>query len=382
MIFSFKKYCTFEFAITGLLTIILTGCGGGGSEGSNTQGNSNSSTPTAVPSSTPVVVASSVPISSSVPSSSSLAISVTTSSSAPSSTPIQATKSSSPQSSFSSSSIDNNQPIDDEPPPLQDDEHYEDLPPSAPRALRADIISADGAVLSWNKSTDDTGLARYEIRRNDALIGTSVANNLRFEDTGLKANTYYTYTLRAVDVAGNRSSLSEALIVKTNEKVASTSSKSMNTSSSSTQPTSSSSVSSSATPSSAKSVSSSSSHHTSSSSSKAPDSSSASSNTSSSFGYSSSALQSSSYASSSVGVRVSWVTPTQRENGEYLEFNEIGGYEILYRPSNSNAYVKEIITDTDTTHYERSDIGADTIFQIAVFDKNGLYSRYLQLIPE
>ncbi|WP_151054848.1 fibronectin type III domain-containing protein [Cellvibrio sp. KY-YJ-3] len=372
MIFSFKKYCTFEFAITGLLTIILTGCGGGGSEGSNTQGNSNSSIPTALPSSTPVVVASSVPISSSAPSSSSLAISVTTSSSAPSSTPIQATKSSSPQSSFSSSSIDNNQPIDDEPPPLQDDEHYEDLPPSAPRALRADIISADGAVLSWNKSTDDTGLARYEIRRNDALIGTSVANNLRFEDTGLKANTYYTYTLRAVDVAGNRSSLSEALIVRTNEKVASTSSKSMNTSSSSTQPTSSSSVSSS------------SSHHTSSSSSssKAPDSSSASSNTSSSFGYSSSALQSSSYASSSVGVRVSWVTPTQRENGEYLEFNEIGGYEILYRPSNSNAYVKEIITDTDTTHYERSDIGADTIFQIAVFDKNGLYSRYLQLIPE
>ena len=374
MIFSFKKYCTFEFAITGLLTIILTGCGGGGSEGSNTQGNSNSSIPIALPSSTPVVVASSVPISSSAPSSSSLAISVTTSSSAPSSTPIQATKSSSPQSSFSSSSIDNNQPIDDEPPPLQDDEHYEDLPPSAPRALRADIISADGAVLSWNKSTDDTGLARYEIRRNDALIGTSVANNLRFEDTGLKANTYYTYTLRAVDVAGNRSSLSEALIVKTNEKVASTSSKSMNTSSSSTQPTSSSSVSSS------------SSHHTSSSSSssssKAPDSSSASSNTSSSFGYSSSALQSSSYASSSVGVRVSWVTPTQRENGEYLEFNEIGGYEILYRPSNSNAYVKEIITDTDTTHYERSDIGADTIFQIAVFDKNGLYSRYLQLIPE
>ena len=394
MIFSFKKYCTFEFAITGLLTIILTGCGGGGSEGSNTQGNSNSSIPTALPSSTPVVVASSVPISSSAPSSSSLAISVTTSSSAPSSTPIQATKSSSPaessyaRSSRASSSLAD---MDDDVIYPEEPEEFFDLPPTAPRNVKLEVISSNTAIISWSPATDDVALSRYEIRRDGVAIGTSVASNLEYEDTGLNHNTYYTYTVRAIDTSGNRSNFSTALIVKT------TSINTHNTSSNSSTTTSSvssinntsSSVSSSTNSTSNSSVALSSSEATSSSTASISASSEANASNSSTSAVTSSsatAVSSSSEANASSSssdnlVSVEWITPSQRENGDYLELDEIGGYELRYKPINSSVYIREIITDKYATSYETTNASTDGLFQIAAFDTNGLYSRFITLSP-
>ena len=394
MIFSFKKYCTFEFAITGLLTIILTGCGGGGSEGSNTQGNSNSSIPTALPSSTPVVVASSVPISSSAPSSSSLAISVTTSSSAPSSTPIQATKSSSPiQSSYARSSRASSSlaDMDDDVIYPEEPEEFFDLPPTAPRNVKLEVISSNTAIISWSPATDDVALSRYEIRRDGVAIGTSVASNLEYEDGGLNHNTYYTYTVRAIDTSGNRSNFSTALIVKT------TSINTHNTSSNSSTTTSSvssinntsSSVSSSTNSTSNSSVALSSSEATSSSTASISASSEANASNSSTSAVTSSsatAVSSSSEANASSSssdnlVSVEWITPSQRENGDYLELDEIGGYELRYKPINSSVYIREIITDKYATSYETTNASTDGLFQIAAFDTNGLYSRFITLSP-
>ncbi|EIK46725.1 hypothetical protein O59_000746 [Cellvibrio sp. BR] len=396
MIFSFKKYCTFEFAITGLLTIILTGCGGGGSEGSNTQGNSNSSIPTALPSSTPVVVASSVPISSSAPSSSSLAISVTTSSSAPSSTPIQATKSSSPtQSSYARSSRASSSlaDMDDDVIYPEEPEEFFDLPPTAPRNVKLEVISSNTAIISWSPATDDVALSRYEIRRDGVAIGTSVASNLEYEDTGLNHNTYYTYTVRAIDTSGNRSNFSTALIVKTtsinthntssNSSTTTSSVSSINNTSSSvsetssTNSTSNSSValsSSEATSSSTASISASSEANASNSSTSAETSSSAT-------AISSSSEANASSSSSDNLVSVEWITPSQRENGDYLELDEIGGYELRYKPINSSVYIREIITDKYATSYETTNASTDGLFQIAAFDTNGLYSRFITLSP-
>lgn len=232
---------------------------------------------------------------------------------------------------------------DYDPPPIEDNQDYIDLPPSAPKALRLDIISSDGVVISWGAATDDVGLSRYEVRRNGITIGTSIAQKRSYEDTGLKANTYYTYTVRAIDIAGNRSNFSDALIAKTtNATSGGTSSSSSKISTNSSSQSSSSSI--------------------------ANESSSTGSSTASS-------------TSSKNSVRIEWATPSIRENGEYLELHEIGGYEIRYRPSNSTVYLQEVIMN-NITYYERDDIAKDTIFQIAVFDTNGLYSRFIQLTPQ
>lgn len=345
MIFGSKKHPIHSLLLISSLAIILTGCGGGGSESDSPTG---SSTAITQPSSTPVTATSSSAATSTQSSSSSSS----TSSIAKSSASLVSSSSSLSSSSISSRDDQKTDMDDYDPPPIEDNQDYVDLPPSAPKALQLDIISSDGVVISWGAATDDVGLSRYEVRRNGITIGTSTAQKRSFEDTGLKANTYYTYTVRAIDIAGNRSNFSDALIAKTTNTTSGSAS-----SSSSKISTNSSSQSSISSPS-----------HNSSSSIA---------NQSSSTG---SSIASS--TSSKNSVRIEWTTPSIRENGEYLELHEIGGYEIRYRPSNSTVYLQEVIMNNNITHYERDDITKDTIFQIAVFDTNGLYSRFIQLTPQ
>jgi hypothetical protein len=68
----------------------------------------------------------------------------------------------------------------------------------------------------------------------------------------------------------------------------------------------------------------------------------------------------SSSTSSSVvdgSVSLYWDVPNQRENGEYLDITEIGGYEVRYK------------------------LKGDYEFQIATFDTNGLYSGFVGIDP-
>jgi chitodextrinase len=75
--------------------------------------------------------------------------------------------------------------------------------PSAPTSLTATASGATQVDLSWSASSDDVGVASYEIDRNGAPLGT--ASTTSFTDTSAQPSTTYTYTVAALDAAGNRS---------------------------------------------------------------------------------------------------------------------------------------------------------------------------------
>jgi acid phosphatase type 7 len=86
-------------------------------------------------------------------------------------------------------------------------------PPSAPASLTATASGSNQVNLSWSASTDDVGVASYEIDRDGTPIGTSSATS--FTDTGVQPSTTYTYTVAALDSAGNRSGDSAGATVTT-----------------------------------------------------------------------------------------------------------------------------------------------------------------------
>ena len=79
--------------------------------------------------------------------------------------------------------------------------------PSTPDNLSATGISQTAIDLSWNASTDNVGVDHYVVRRDGAVIASNVTGT-SFSDTGLTAATAYSYTVVAVDAAGNESAQS------------------------------------------------------------------------------------------------------------------------------------------------------------------------------
>jgi chitodextrinase len=86
-------------------------------------------------------------------------------------------------------------------------------PPTAPANLTATAVSASQISLSWTASTDNVGVIGYKVFRNGAQVGTPGATT--YSDSPLSASTTYSYTVEAVDAAGNASSPSAALGVMT-----------------------------------------------------------------------------------------------------------------------------------------------------------------------
>ncbi len=93
--------------------------------------------------------------------------------------------------------------------------------PTAPGRVTA---AADGVsvLLSWDPATDDRGVTKYQVTRTGGSGGTVVTDvgSTVFSDTGLAERTAYTYTVRAVDAAGNVSAASAAATATTGEKPA------------------------------------------------------------------------------------------------------------------------------------------------------------------
>jgi PQQ-dependent dehydrogenase (s-GDH family) len=88
-------------------------------------------------------------------------------------------------------------------------------PPTTPTSLNALNIGETSFSLVWNASTDNIGIAGYDIYRNGTKINTSVVTGLAYNVTGLTAGTTYTFTVIAKDVAGNSSPASSGLVVTT-----------------------------------------------------------------------------------------------------------------------------------------------------------------------
>ena len=87
--------------------------------------------------------------------------------------------------------------------------------PSTPANLRSTLIGTSSVALAWNASTDNTGIKEYRVFRNGTLVGGTGNTSLAFTDNALVPNTTYSFTVRAVDLAGNLSAASQALSVKT-----------------------------------------------------------------------------------------------------------------------------------------------------------------------
>ncbi|WP_235440218.1 fibronectin type III domain-containing protein, partial [Bacillus cereus] len=74
-------------------------------------------------------------------------------------------------------------------------------------------VTANSVELTWNASTDNVGVKGYQIFRNGEMIDTVPGTH--FIDKKLQPSTEYSYTVKAIDAAGNVSTESTALTVKT-----------------------------------------------------------------------------------------------------------------------------------------------------------------------
>ncbi|MEC2559155.1 lytic polysaccharide monooxygenase, partial [Bacillus cereus] len=85
--------------------------------------------------------------------------------------------------------------------------------PSIPNGLQTQKVTANSVELTWNASTDNVGVKGYQIFRNGEMIDTVPGTH--FIDKKLQPSTEYSYTVKAIDAAGNVSTESTALTVKT-----------------------------------------------------------------------------------------------------------------------------------------------------------------------
>jgi hypothetical protein len=67
--------------------------------------------------------------------------------------------------------------------------------------------------LTWTPSTDNVGVTGYTVRRNGSPVATSAATT--YVDAGLIANTTYSFTISALDAAGNASAQTASVSVTT-----------------------------------------------------------------------------------------------------------------------------------------------------------------------
>jgi hypothetical protein len=80
-----------------------------------------------------------------------------------------------------------------------------------------------------------------------------------------------------------------------------------------------------------------------------------------------------------LGATIEWRQPAARQNGDYLELSEIGGYQIRYKTSTATTFNYITIEGNSTTTYvfDKSIIGLS--FEIAVYDNSGLYSDFVTI---
>lgn len=80
-----------------------------------------------------------------------------------------------------------------------------------------------------------------------------------------------------------------------------------------------------------------------------------------------------------LGATIEWRQPAARQNGDYLELSEIGGYQIRYKTPTATAFNYITIEGNATTNYVflKSIIGLK--FEIAVYDSTGLYSEFVTI---
>ncbi len=85
--------------------------------------------------------------------------------------------------------------------------------PSIPANLTVTGLSSSQLTLSWSAATDNVGVTGYRVYRDGTLVASPATTSVSI--TGLSASTTYSFTVAAVDAAGNVSAQSAPLSVTT-----------------------------------------------------------------------------------------------------------------------------------------------------------------------
>ncbi|MCR2806561.1 fibronectin type III domain-containing protein [Paenibacillus soyae] len=88
--------------------------------------------------------------------------------------------------------------------------------PSTPTNLASPSKTDTSVTLTWTASTDNIGIAGYDVYKDGVLAGSTVGSTTTsFTVSGLTSNTAYSFAVRAKDASGNTSALSSAISVTT-----------------------------------------------------------------------------------------------------------------------------------------------------------------------
>jgi chitodextrinase len=85
--------------------------------------------------------------------------------------------------------------------------------PSTPANVAVTGTTASSASLSWSPATDNVGVTGYQVFRGGTQVGSTAGTS--FTDTGLTAGSQFSYTVKAVDAAGNVSAASTPVTATT-----------------------------------------------------------------------------------------------------------------------------------------------------------------------
>jgi hypothetical protein len=87
------------------------------------------------------------------------------------------------------------------------------VPPGRPTGLTANVLSDSKIQLHWNAPTDNVGVVDYLIHLNGAVEGYSQSND--YACVYLEPNREYSFSITALDAAGNESAASEPSVATT-----------------------------------------------------------------------------------------------------------------------------------------------------------------------
>ncbi|WP_257452777.1 cellulase family glycosylhydrolase [Archangium lipolyticum] len=87
--------------------------------------------------------------------------------------------------------------------------------PTAPGNLAATGTTSSSVSLAWSASTDNVAVTGYDVYRGTSRVATLPSSMLSYTDTGLSADTAYSYKVYARDAAGNVSDASNTVSATT-----------------------------------------------------------------------------------------------------------------------------------------------------------------------
>src|SRR5207248_6851024 len=85
--------------------------------------------------------------------------------------------------------------------------------PAVPTGLAASALTATSLILTWSAATDNVGVTGYRLYRDATLVASAAGTSASL--SGLSPSTPYTFTVAALDAAGNASAQSAPLSVTT-----------------------------------------------------------------------------------------------------------------------------------------------------------------------